>query len=80
MVVLRSAEDVLQDHLHRRKLHDLEEDLTCNCDDKLIAMSKDGVFHGKDGIRHTAAILQCNPTQHEIQFMIWFVLKGELLF
>jgi len=77
MVVLRSAKDVLQDHLDRRKAHDLEGDLTCNYDENLIVMSKDGVFHGKDGIRHTAAILRRNLPNAKFSYDIVRV-EGEI--
>lgn len=54
----RPARDVIQDHLDRRSRHDLEGDLDHNYAEDIVVLSKDGVFHGKDGIRATAATLR----------------------
>jgi hypothetical protein len=73
---------VLQDHLERRRRGDLEGDLDINYAEDLVVISKDGVFHGKDGIRRTAATLRsCLPeatysydivgTAGEIGFLSW---------
>lgn len=57
---MKSTEQVLRDHLERRCRHDLEGDLASNYSDDVVVLSKDGVFHGKDGIRQTARILNEN--------------------
>ena len=54
----RSTEEVLRSHLALRQAGELERDLADNYADDVVVLSKDGVFHGHDGIRHTAAILQ----------------------
>lgn len=54
---MRSPEQVLDDHLRRRCVGDLEGDLASNYADDVLVISKDGVFRGKDGVRHTAWIL-----------------------
>lgn len=48
---MKSTEEVLRNHLERRCRHDLEGDLAHNYADHVVVLSKDGVFHGKDGIR-----------------------------
>lgn len=53
----RTTEEVLRNHLDRRCEGDLEGDLRQNYSEELVVLSKDGVFHGKDGIRKTASIL-----------------------
>ncbi len=57
---MRSTEDVLRDHLERRRRDDLEGDLERNYSDELVVLSKDGSYRGKDGIRTTASILRKN--------------------
>lgn len=53
----RSPEDVFKDHLKRRKNKDLEGDLAFNYAPDVVQITKDGVFHGKDGVRRNAAML-----------------------
>lgn len=57
---MRSTRDVIEDHLALRREHDLETDIDRNYADDLVVLSKDGVFHGEDGIRQTAKILREN--------------------
>ena len=82
---MRSTEEVLSDHLERRCRHDLDGDLAHNYSEGLIVISKDGVFHGKDGIRNTARTLEsCLPnakfsydivrTEGDIGFLSWSAL------
>lgn len=59
-VQMRSTEEVLRDHLERRRCGDLEGDLAANYSDAVVVLCKDGIFHGKDGIRQTASILHAN--------------------
>jgi hypothetical protein len=54
----RSPETVLRDHLDRRRRGDLEGDLAANYAEQVAVLSKDGVFHGKDGVRRAASILE----------------------
>ena len=54
---MRSADEVLDDHLRRRCVGDLKGDLANNYSDDVLVISKDGIFRGKDGVRHTAQIL-----------------------
>lgn len=53
----RSPQDVLQDHLKRRKSKDLEGDLERNYAPDVVQITKDGVFHGREGVRKNAALL-----------------------
>jgi hypothetical protein len=55
---MRTTEQVLRDHLERRRCGDLEGDLRANYSDELVVLSKDGIYRGKDGIRKCAAILK----------------------
>ena len=57
---MRSTREVVEDHLALRRKHTLGADVDRNYADGLLVLSKDGVFHGKDGIRETARILQEN--------------------
>lgn len=62
---MRTTQDVLRDHLERRCRSDLEGDIDNNYSEDLVVLSKDGVFRGKAGIRHTARILAENlPDAH----------------
>ena len=54
----RSPEAVLRDHLDRRRGGDLEGDLAANYAEQVAVLCKDGVFHGKDGVRRAASILE----------------------
>lgn len=60
----------MRDHLDRRCAGDLEGDIAHNYADELIVLSKDGVFRGKDGIRHTAGILARNLPDAEFNYDI----------
>jgi hypothetical protein len=57
---MRTTEEVLHDHLERRCGHDVEGDLKANYADDVVVLSKDGVYRGHDGIRHTAGVLHRN--------------------
>lgn len=48
---------MLEDHLRRRLRGDIEGDLAANFAAGVVVLSKDGVHHGHDGVRHTAALL-----------------------
>ncbi|MFF5216512.1 nuclear transport factor 2 family protein [Micromonospora sp. NPDC000442] len=54
----RSTEQVLRDHLSRRKDGDLEGDLRENYHPQVRLLSAEGVHHGHDGVRYLAGILR----------------------
>ena len=54
----RSPDEVLKHLLDRRCRGDLEGDLATNYAGNVAVLSKDGVFHGHDGIRCTAKMLE----------------------
>lgn len=58
----------MRDHLDRRCAGDLDGDIAHNYSDGLIVLSKDGVFHGKEGIRHTARILASSLPDAEFHY------------
>lgn len=53
----RPTEEVLSDHLDRRRIGDLEGDLAHNYDPDVVLLSAEGVHRGHDGVRRLAGIL-----------------------
>jgi hypothetical protein len=53
----RQARAVLDDHLARRLRGDLEGDLRDNYAPEVVVLSKDGAYHGHEGVRQTATML-----------------------
>lgn len=59
----RSTAEVFMDHLHQRYLGDIECDLKRNYSKDVIMVENYGIFHGFDGVRQSAKILnQLVPT------------------
>ncbi|MFW2514374.1 nuclear transport factor 2 family protein [Demequina sp. SO4-13] len=55
---MRTTTDVIESHLHLRKIGDLERDLAENYDDEVVLLSwGEGVHRGPDGVRHLATVL-----------------------
>ncbi|TDC81349.1 nuclear transport factor 2 family protein [Micromonospora sp. KC606] len=54
----RTTEEVLRDHLRRRKTGDVEGDLRTNYHPDVRLLSAEGVHHGHDGVRYLAGILR----------------------
>ena len=55
--MVRSTDEVFQDHLHKRKQGDLESDIAQNYAQDVVVMSNFGIFHGHDGVRQSESIL-----------------------
>lgn len=53
----RSTAEVFMDHLHQRYIGDIECDLKRNYSKDIIMVENYGIFHGFDGVRHSAKIL-----------------------
>lgn len=53
----RSTAEVFMDHLHQRYLGDIECDLKRNYSKDIIMVENYGIFHGFDGVRQSAKIL-----------------------
>lgn len=53
----RSAAEVFDDHLALAGEHRFEEDIERNVAPECIILERRGVFHGRDGARHLAALL-----------------------
>lgn len=51
---MRTTTEVFQDHLTKRLADDLEGDIRSNYATDVIIMTGTGVFHGHDGVRHSA--------------------------
>jgi hypothetical protein len=62
---LRSAADVLQDHLRLREAGELEEDLRRNYATDVVLLSARGVLRGHEGVRTSAAFLYEAAAGHE---------------
>lgn len=59
----RSTAEVFMDHLHQRYIGDIECDLKRNYSKDVIMVENYGIFHGFDGVRQSAKILnQLVPT------------------
>ncbi len=54
----RSTEAVFRDHLHKRQVKDLDDDIATNYADDVVLLTGTGIYQGHDGVRHTAAILR----------------------
>jgi hypothetical protein len=65
----RNTEEVIKDHLERRRRGDLEGDLETNYSDDVILISHEGVKRGHDGVRELAEILSqyVDSDEYEIQ-------------
>ena len=55
--MVRSTDEVFQDHLRRREQGDLESDIAQNYAQDVVIMSNFGTFHGHDGVRQSESIL-----------------------
>jgi len=53
----RTTAEVFMDHLHQRYRGDIECDLKRNYSKDVIMVENYGIFHGFDGVRQSAAIL-----------------------
>ena len=53
----RSTAEVFMDHLHQRYIGDIECDLKRNYSKNIIMVENYGIFHGFDGVRKSAEIL-----------------------
>ncbi|MCB2411903.1 hypothetical protein LGT39_03455 [Demequina sp. TTPB684] len=66
---MRSSRDVIEDHLHCRKVGDLEGDLDRNyADDVVLLTWGEGVQRGKDAVRRTAAVLNSYLPEGNYQY------------
>jgi SnoaL-like domain len=54
----RSTREVVSDHLARRKDGKLEEDLATNYAEDVVLLTDRGRFHGHEGVRESARILE----------------------
>ena len=79
----RTTQEVFEDHLHLRQRGDVQTDIERNYAKDVVVMSNFGIFHGHDGVRHSAELLhqqlpsgrhytyvQC-LTDQEIAFEKW---------
>ena len=53
----RSTAEVFMDHLHQRYIGDIECDLKRNYSKDVIMVENYGIFHGFDGVRESAKLL-----------------------
>jgi hypothetical protein len=51
---IRSAREVLDDHLEKSKSGSVEEDITCNYDRNVVVLIRDGAYRGHEGLRQLA--------------------------
>lgn len=82
-MAVRSTQDVFEDHLRLREQDDPNTDIERNYAEDVVVMSNFGIFHGRDGVRHSEDLLhkqlpsgrhytyiQC-LTDQEIAFEKW---------
>lgn len=55
---MRTAKQVLEEHLKLRQEKDLEEDLKRNYAEDVVLLTIHGTFHGHQGVRKSASILR----------------------
>ncbi len=56
-MTIRSIQDVLEDHLRLCKQGNPETDIERNYAEDVVVMSNFGIFHGRDGVRHSEQLL-----------------------
>ncbi len=54
----RSPQEVFDDHLQLAAEHRFEEDIERNVAPDCVILERRGVFHGRDGARHLAQLLE----------------------
>lgn len=54
----RTTEEVFEDHLRLAAAKRFDEDIERNCAEDIVLLTNDGVFHGRDGVREAAALLE----------------------
>ncbi len=54
----RSPQEVFDDHLELAAEHRFEEDIERNVAPDCVILDRRGVFHGRDGARHLARLLE----------------------
>lgn len=64
----RSTREVVEDHLRRRRVGDLEGDLAHNYHPHVRLMSAEGINHGHDGVRKLAQILNSYLPESEYRY------------
>jgi hypothetical protein len=75
----RSTVEVFEDHLALAQLGDVETDIVRNFAPDCVLLTSYGVFHGRDGARRAAELLdeQIGKTQYIYHTKLW---HGELAF
>ena len=89
-MAVRSTQEVFEDHLRLRKQGDPEMDVERNYAEDVVVMSNFGIFHGREGVRHSEDMLhqqlpsgrhytyvQC-LTDQEIAFERWDGESGHI--
>jgi hypothetical protein len=56
--MVRSPEEVFEDHLRLARVGAVEEDLARNFADDVVVLTRAGVYRGHDGVRELAATMQ----------------------
>jgi hypothetical protein len=57
-MAVRSTQDVFEEHLRLRKQADPNTAIKRNDAEDVVVMSNVGIFHGRDGVRHSEELLQ----------------------
>jgi hypothetical protein len=55
---MRSTKDVLEDHLQRALVRDIDTDISRNFAEDCVILTCFGNFHGRDGVRRAAELLE----------------------
>jgi hypothetical protein len=55
---LRSTQEVFDDHLRLANEHDFEADIERNVSPEIIIFDRRGIFHGREGVRELALLLE----------------------
>lgn len=82
MATARSTDEVLHDHLARARDGDLDGDIALNFAPDCVLLTSDGPFHGHDGVREAARLLDARlggsgfeyrrvMTNGEVGFLEW---------
>jgi hypothetical protein len=75
----RTAREVFEDHLKLSEAYEVEQDIERNWSKDVVILTNRGVFHGHDGIRQLARMLEDelpNPRFHNRLVL----LEGEVAF
>lgn len=75
----RSPQEVFDEHLRLSQEHKFEKDIRRNCAEDCVVLTDRGVFHGHDGLKKLAAMLEDELPGAEYEYRTRLV-EGNMAF